>query len=106
MNKRTEALIISLVLTGTAIVAGLTSDFAVDRDPLPETTAETAAPEPRLSPVVYDMDIPADVLRNYESSSHDTGDSLTIPAEDRVATDLRTEQAKPIALNDEQHSRT
>ena len=79
MNKRTELLLVSLVLSGAAIAAAMTSNDGVDPTEeisdtaivaeAPATPAEAATtvaePEHRGNPVVYDMDIPAEVLSDY-----------------------------------------
>ena len=87
MKKRTEILMISLVLSGAAIAAALTSNYgteptdtatvaqpAVEAEvpAVPaesaktmETGSESSQPDRRGNPVVYDMDIPAEVLSDY-----------------------------------------
>ncbi len=107
MKKRTEILAITLVLTGSAIAAALTSDIGINQAHAEETamlpadtaapaaTTDTSTPERELTPVVYDMDIPADVMSDYEASSPQTDDPL--PAEDAVATDHSNEEVTPSA---------
>ena len=83
MKKRTEILMISLVLSSAALAAALTSDDGLDRDrvldqaesqvtitaPAPESS-DTSSDAPRgASPIVYDMDIPADVLKDYGAAA-------------------------------------
>ncbi len=84
MKKRTEILVVSLVLCCAAGAAAMTSNDGSERPetaavaeptvvqeapaaPVEEAETDTTAPEPerRGNPVVYDMDIPAEVLRDY-----------------------------------------
>ncbi len=105
MKKRTEILLITLVLTGSAIAAALTSDYGIGQahaEEAPTPAADSAAAvttvdasEASRTPVVYDMDIPADVMSDYETDSPQTADSQ--PTEDQVANDRTTEQDSPIA---------
>ncbi len=63
MKKRTEILMISLVLTGAASLAALTSNDGTERSESPaRAEAPAAQPEQRGNPVVYDTDIPAETL--------------------------------------------
>ena len=98
MNKRSEVLAIALVLTSSAITAALTSDLGINQaraeeSPPPVATAD--APEREISPVVYEMDIPADVMNGYEADSQETDDPL--PAEDQVASEDSNDQETPKA---------
>ncbi len=84
MKKRTEFLVVSLVLCGAAVAAAMTSNDGTERPdtlavadptiqqeapaaPVEEAELEATTPEPgrRGNPVVYDMDIPAEVLSDY-----------------------------------------
>ncbi len=81
MKKRTEVLLIALVLTGSAAAAAMTSDYGIGDTEAPvvsETTATNEAPadateasatepasESSGAPVVYEMDIPPEVMSDY-----------------------------------------
>ncbi len=98
MNKRTEVLAITLVLTGSAIAAALTSDIGIGQAHAEETAtpvATTEAPERDRNPVVYEMDIPMDAMNDYEANSAQTEDPL--PAEDQVASEDSNDQDTPNA---------
>ena len=102
MKKRTEILAITLVLTGSAIAAALTSDIGIDwahaeEAPAAETatTTDASASEASLKPVISYMDIPADALREHKSDSTQTADPQ--PTEDQVATERSSEQETPNA---------
>ncbi len=105
MKKRTEILAISLVLTGSAIAAALTSDIGIDQVHAEEapaadiaeavTTTDASASEESLKPVIYYMDIPADALNEHKADSSQSADSQ--PTEDQVATERSNEQDSPNA---------
>ncbi len=87
MKKRTEFLLVSLVLSGAAVAAAMTSDDGLESadavaimepaivtephaapvDTVTATEADVtpAEPETRGNPVVYEMNIPAEALSDY-----------------------------------------
>ena len=83
MKKRTEFLLVSLVLSGAAVAAAMTSDDRLesadavatvepavvtapaDAVTAPEADVTSAEPETRGNPVVYEMNIPAEALSDY-----------------------------------------
>ena len=105
MKKRTEILAITLVLTGSAIAAALTSDLGIDQAhaeeaPAPSsaeavTTADESAPEESRRAVISYMDIPLDVVNEHKADSPQTADPQ--PTDDQVATERSNEQDTPNA---------
>lgn len=98
MKKRTEILAITLVLTGSAIAAALTSDIGINQahaEETPTPIATTDTPERELNPVVYEMDIPLDAMSEYEADAAQTADSQ--PTEDQVASEDSSDEDTPNA---------
>ncbi len=115
MKKRTEFLVVSLVLSGAAVAAAMTSDdgkaptdtvavaapTALTEIPAPQPVDETdttfAEPEEARSPIVYDMDIPADVMSDYEATSPRITEPLAPQTDDQIATDRTNADTSPSA---------